>query len=712
MGGLVGSITKGVLAGNAAFEILERGIGAVVEVIHESVAAATEAEAVNVRLAAALHATGRDAEISSSQLEGMATALEHASAFDDEAIKSAYQALSQFENIPTDKINSITRAAMDMTAAMGGDLASNAEMIGRILETGVIPRTYGFSIALRQQIQAEVAAGQSGKALADVLGAIQARYGGQAVAQMNTAAGATERLKNSWSDYLESLASPMLPTATQGQLGMAQAVDQATESLVNERQAMGMLGIQGRMTGAELAHVRDIAAVLAQNQRYANGMRGGVQVPTELDATPVLDYKGALDDLKSATIGSGGLGDAFDTFSAKVADLNKQLAEEPSLKGKQDIQKQIDDETAAYERQTAQIIYNTQAKYIERNMPAGKAQMDTLTALEYHYGLIDGKQKALQDSSNALLVSQVDLLNKGAITADQFVANIEKGGDAWRQFAKGAEEAGQAGVDAADQVASHWEQVTNPKGLGRGKFSWKYVPGTKPTAAPGSDKDWNGMGVAPKIDVTAIGTAKEATAAAAKTTAAVGENAVAAANQLTSTLTPAMADLTGQTNEATGQMGDLLKQLVKLDGMTAVATVVVNYEYNGGSGYIGGTSKTVVGTTTGGAFSDNKERWAGGPLNKGGWTLVGDAPGGGLTPYSELIDPQGNVIPASQTRALMASGAFRPKHAYGGLGTLADYMGGMSDRNITLNVNMNINGRNAPVAMTPETVLAILDNIS
>ncbi|OGO28792.1 MAG: hypothetical protein A2W33_04520 [Chloroflexi bacterium RBG_16_52_11] len=47
---------------------------------------------------------------------------------------------------------------------------------------------------------------------------------------------------------------------------------------------------------------------------------------------------------------------------------------------------------------------------------------------------------------------------------------------------------------------------------------------------------------------------------------------------------------------------------------------------------------------------------AGGALRGGEWTLVGDAPGGRLTPYSELITPSGYVLDAKTTRQLFASG--------------------------------------------------------
>lgn len=47
---------------------------------------------------------------------------------------------------------------------------------------------------------------------------------------------------------------------------------------------------------------------------------------------------------------------------------------------------------------------------------------------------------------------------------------------------------------------------------------------------------------------------------------------------------------------------------------------------------------------------------AGGQMQAGAWHLVGDAPGGALTPYSELISPSGYVFPADVTKHLLSSG--------------------------------------------------------
>ena len=70
----------------------------------------------------------------------------------------------------------------------------------------------------------------------------------------------------------------------------------------------------------------------------------------------------------------------------------------------------------------------------------------------------------------------------------------------------------------------------------------------------------------------------------------------------------------------------------------------------GGAAGGGGHNKNIRGK--GGGLT---ESWAGGYLGSG-WTLVGDAPGGGMTNYSELISPSGYVFSNDQTKALIAAG--------------------------------------------------------
>lgn len=246
LSGLTSLVGQFGLSSVASFTTVAGAVGMAVGALKKAYSAAAEAEVVEARLAATLTATGRASQVSAGQLDKAADALARMSSFDHEDIKSAYAALLRFENIPTDRIQDITEAAMNLTAAMGGDLAGNAETLGRILETGVVPRTYGFSMALRKQIKDEVEAGDTAKALSDILGQMSARFGGQYTAQLNTASGAAEHLKNSWHELFVELGAPMTGASAGVQNGLADAMDNTREAIHHQAEAHDEL--QGAMS--------------------------------------------------------------------------------------------------------------------------------------------------------------------------------------------------------------------------------------------------------------------------------------------------------------------------------------------------------------------------------------------------------------------------------------------------------------------------------
>lgn len=202
VGGLVGITSAAAVAGLAF-----RGMKVSLE-------AAAEAEKGMARLNATLQATGRESEITSGQIDKMAGSLMKTSTFDDEAIIDAYNALAKFNSVPTEGMESIVKTAMDMTAALGGDLAGNAESIGKLLESGLIPRTWGFSEALKENIKAQIAAGDSAGALNTIMAELNKRFGGQAAAQLDTYSGATTKLGIAWSELAETLGNTFMPKIT------------------------------------------------------------------------------------------------------------------------------------------------------------------------------------------------------------------------------------------------------------------------------------------------------------------------------------------------------------------------------------------------------------------------------------------------------------------------------------------------------------------
>jgi len=207
LGGIKSAASVGVLVGAAT---------AYTDFIISTIEPAGEAETVNARLAVALHASGREAEISAPQLQTVAEKLASMSTFDDEDIKTAFQVLTQFSTVPTENFEAVAQMAMDMAAygEGGGVVATNVEAIGRALETGIIPRTWAFTDAQKEQFAALAESGRTADALAYLLEVLNGKYGGQASAEVSTYAGQVKTLDKNWGEFKENIGTRYLPGLT------------------------------------------------------------------------------------------------------------------------------------------------------------------------------------------------------------------------------------------------------------------------------------------------------------------------------------------------------------------------------------------------------------------------------------------------------------------------------------------------------------------
>jgi hypothetical protein len=196
--GMVG-LTSAAAVGAAAIKF-------VTDTIKLGVTEAAAWQLANVQLEASIKSMGRESEISAGKIDIAVGALEKISVFDDTQLVQGYNTLLKFGNIGADSLDKVMKVAVNMTQ-VGGNVADTADSIGRALETGVIPRSWGFSAALKANFSDMVKAGDSGKALAMVLDELNRRYGGQAEAQLETYTGQTIKLKNAWADMNKAKAA-------------------------------------------------------------------------------------------------------------------------------------------------------------------------------------------------------------------------------------------------------------------------------------------------------------------------------------------------------------------------------------------------------------------------------------------------------------------------------------------------------------------------
>src|SRR3954452_22869841 len=145
-----------------------------------------DAQKVAAQTAAVLKSTGGVAGVTARNVNTLATSLMNLSGVDDEAIKSAQNLLLTFTNIRGQAFQPATRAALDMSVALGEDLQTAALQVGKALHHPIrgIPalRRAGVNFTAGQQtmIRTLVSSGQTMEAQRIILHELTKEFGGSA----------------------------------------------------------------------------------------------------------------------------------------------------------------------------------------------------------------------------------------------------------------------------------------------------------------------------------------------------------------------------------------------------------------------------------------------------------------------------------------------------------------------------------------------------
>jgi hypothetical protein len=183
--------------------------------------AAEESQQVSRQTSAVLESMGATAWTSAAQVEALSTALSNQTGIDDELIQSGQNVLLRFQSIRNevgegrDVFDQATRTTLDMSVAMGTDMAAAAQRMGRFLGDPIrgmrLMERQGIMLTDQQkrQVEAMMEAGDVAGAQGILLSELGERYGGSAEAQ----ATASQRLSTIWGNLQEQLGEKLLPLA-------------------------------------------------------------------------------------------------------------------------------------------------------------------------------------------------------------------------------------------------------------------------------------------------------------------------------------------------------------------------------------------------------------------------------------------------------------------------------------------------------------------
>lgn len=213
LGKLGATVGKAAALGVAGAAV---GVGAVLKGAFE---AAEESRKVGAQTAAVIASTGGAANVSSAQVAKYSDKLAALTGIDDELIASGQNMLLTFTNVRNEagKGNDIfdqsTKAALNMSVALGKDLPSSAMLVGKALNdpikgmTALTKSGIQFTAQQKDQVAAMVKAGDVMGAQKIILKELETQFGGSAEA----AASPMARLKVVVGNLQEELGARLLP---------------------------------------------------------------------------------------------------------------------------------------------------------------------------------------------------------------------------------------------------------------------------------------------------------------------------------------------------------------------------------------------------------------------------------------------------------------------------------------------------------------------
>ncbi len=214
----LGGLLKGVGVGVGV--ALAAAGAAAVGFLATSIAAAAESQKVTAQTAAVLASTQGIAGQTSASIEKLTGSLSKMSGVDDEVVAAGANILLTFTNIRGANFDAATKSALNLSVALGKDMASASTLVGKALNDpiagiGALSKAgVQFSDDQKAVIAAMVETGDIAGAQALILGELETQFGGSAEAFGNTLLGTFGKVKTSFGNIQEIIGGAFLPVAT------------------------------------------------------------------------------------------------------------------------------------------------------------------------------------------------------------------------------------------------------------------------------------------------------------------------------------------------------------------------------------------------------------------------------------------------------------------------------------------------------------------
>jgi hypothetical protein len=176
-----------------------------------------EIEKLNAQTNAVIKSTGSAAGKSIDEINKLNGSLEKLTGIEAEVIQEGQNMLLTFTNIKGDNFDSATKAALNLSVALGKDMSSSAMLVGKALNDPIaglsaLSRTgIQFTDDQKNMITTMVEMGDTAGAQTVILAELERQFGGSAEAFGDTTAGKLAKVGHLFGEMGENIAVAVLP---------------------------------------------------------------------------------------------------------------------------------------------------------------------------------------------------------------------------------------------------------------------------------------------------------------------------------------------------------------------------------------------------------------------------------------------------------------------------------------------------------------------
>lgn len=262
VGGQLKSLATGYV-GLMGIQKLGRFIG-------DSVTAFDKQQQSIIKVRQAIKTTGGAANLSSKQLQTMASDLQQITTFGDEDILNGVTSqLLTFTNVAGDEFKDAQKIILDMSTLLGTDLTSQSIMVGKALNDPIkgLTALTRVGVAFTEEQKAMITQMQKTGDLAGaqrvILAELNKEFGGQAEAARD-AIGGVKQLSNTWGDTKEVLGGLIVSA-----LESTNAVESVNEALSGFNTLMSSTATRAEKASGGIDLLKGSFELLGKNQREA-----------------------------------------------------------------------------------------------------------------------------------------------------------------------------------------------------------------------------------------------------------------------------------------------------------------------------------------------------------------------------------------------------------------------------------------------------------